>query len=206
MTFTVTDLVGSDPTVSAAQTDPNLINPWGLAESATSPFWISDNGSGLTSIYKATSSGVTVNAIPPITIAVLRPDARHRQPNGPGLQQLRARWRVHFVRRITRYISVRNGGWNDLRLERQSRHAIDHCGRESHNPADGDEAMGVGAVHKGLAIGQGDNGPVLFAANFRHGTVDPTTRTSISSKVLPTPTCRRTLLRSTFRFWTASCS
>jgi hypothetical protein len=54
MTFTVTDLVGSDPSVSAAQTDPNLINPWGLAESPTSPFWISDNGSGLASIYKAT--------------------------------------------------------------------------------------------------------------------------------------------------------
>src|SRR6202161_2263627 len=70
MTFTVTDLVGSDPSVSAAQTDPNLINPWGLAESPTSPFWISDNGSGLASIYKVTSSGVTVNAIPPITIAV----------------------------------------------------------------------------------------------------------------------------------------
>jgi uncharacterized protein (TIGR03118 family) len=32
--------------------------------------------------------------------------------------------------------------------------------------------MGVGAVYKGLAIGQGDNGPLLFAANFRHGTVD----------------------------------
>jgi hypothetical protein len=70
MTFTATDLVGSDPSVSAAQTDPNLINPWGLAESPTSPFWISDNGAGLTGIYKATSSGVTVNAIPPITIAV----------------------------------------------------------------------------------------------------------------------------------------
>jgi len=30
----------------------------------------------------------------------------------------------------------------------------------------------LGAVYKGLAIAAGDNGPLLFAANFRHGTVD----------------------------------
>src|ERR1700687_4525895 len=70
MTFTVNDLVGSDPSVAAEQTDPNLVNPWGLSESPTSPFWISDNGAGLASIYTVTSSGVTVNAIPPVPIAV----------------------------------------------------------------------------------------------------------------------------------------
>ncbi|MBO0797294.1 MAG: TIGR03118 family protein [Blastocatellia bacterium] len=31
--------------------DPNLKNPWGIGESATSPFWISDNGAGLATIY-----------------------------------------------------------------------------------------------------------------------------------------------------------
>ena len=53
MTFTKNKLVGSDPSVGAAQTDPNLINPWGVSESPTSPFWISDNGAGFASIYKA---------------------------------------------------------------------------------------------------------------------------------------------------------
>jgi uncharacterized protein (TIGR03118 family) len=43
---------------------------------------------------------------------------------------------------------------------------------ESVNPADGSEALGLGAVYKGLAIGQTDDGPALYAANFRHGTVD----------------------------------
>src|SRR5258708_26611736 len=28
-----------------------LVNPWGIAFSATGPFWISDNGSGLSTIY-----------------------------------------------------------------------------------------------------------------------------------------------------------
>jgi uncharacterized protein (TIGR03118 family) len=43
---------------------------------------------------------------------------------------------------------------------------------ESANPADGSEALGMGAVYKGLAIAQTDDGPMLYAANFRHGTVD----------------------------------
>jgi hypothetical protein len=30
--------------------DPNLVNPWGISASATSPFWISDNGSGATTL------------------------------------------------------------------------------------------------------------------------------------------------------------
>ena len=31
--------------------DPNLVNPWGVGESATSPFWVSDNGSGKATLY-----------------------------------------------------------------------------------------------------------------------------------------------------------
>src|SRR5437899_12150213 len=31
--------------------DPNLVNPWGVGESATSPFWVSDNGAGKSTLY-----------------------------------------------------------------------------------------------------------------------------------------------------------
>jgi hypothetical protein len=31
--------------------DPNLLNPWGVAESAASPFWVSDNNAGKASLY-----------------------------------------------------------------------------------------------------------------------------------------------------------
>src|SRR5436190_15145163 len=37
----------------AAFTDPNLVNPWGFSFSATSPFWISDNGSAKATLYNA---------------------------------------------------------------------------------------------------------------------------------------------------------
>ena len=40
----------SDGAVQAQTTDPNLVNPWGVSFSPTSPFWISENGAGLSSI------------------------------------------------------------------------------------------------------------------------------------------------------------
>ncbi|HSY19295.1 MAG TPA: TIGR03118 family protein [Candidatus Acidoferrales bacterium] len=35
--------------------DTNLVNPWGISFSASSPFWISDNGSGLSTLYAVTN-------------------------------------------------------------------------------------------------------------------------------------------------------
>jgi len=32
-------------------TDPDLINPWGISLSGTSPFWVSDNGTGRSTLY-----------------------------------------------------------------------------------------------------------------------------------------------------------
>jgi uncharacterized protein (TIGR03118 family) len=34
-------------------TDSDLINPWGMSFSATSPFWVSDNGTGKSTLYNA---------------------------------------------------------------------------------------------------------------------------------------------------------
>jgi uncharacterized protein (TIGR03118 family) len=48
--YTQTNLVSNVPGL-AANTDPNLVNPWGVSFSATSPFWVSDQGSGLATLY-----------------------------------------------------------------------------------------------------------------------------------------------------------
>lgn len=51
--FTTINLVTDDPSVNAAQiTDPNLINAWGISHSGTSPFWVSSNGQGLSTLYR----------------------------------------------------------------------------------------------------------------------------------------------------------
>ena len=73
-----TNLV-ADTAGIANLTDPNLINPWGIAESATSPFWISDNGTGLATIY-STSATAT------LTISSTKPTIPHgaASPAGPA--------------------------------------------------------------------------------------------------------------------------
>ena len=45
-----TNLVSDMPGVAAA-TDPNLVNAWGMSRSSGSPWWISDNGPGLATLY-----------------------------------------------------------------------------------------------------------------------------------------------------------
>src|ERR1035437_5478669 len=63
--YTQTNLVSDIPGM-AAVTDPNLVNPWGLSRSSGSPWWISDNGPGLTTLYTGTGSAVPlVVTIPP---------------------------------------------------------------------------------------------------------------------------------------------
>ena len=39
--------------------DPNLLNPWGLVASPTSPFWVSDNGSGVSTLYADNTVAMT---------------------------------------------------------------------------------------------------------------------------------------------------
>lgn len=40
----------------ATNTDANLVNPWGLSRSAGSPWWVSDNGTGLSTLYDGTGA------------------------------------------------------------------------------------------------------------------------------------------------------
>ena len=46
----------SDIPGNAALTDPNLVDPWGVSFSGTSPFWISDNVTNLATLYTGTPS------------------------------------------------------------------------------------------------------------------------------------------------------
>jgi uncharacterized protein (TIGR03118 family) len=61
--FEQTNLV-SDIPGRAARTDSALVNPWGIAEVPSGPIWISDNGTGLSSIFDNTGAVLR----PPVTI------------------------------------------------------------------------------------------------------------------------------------------
>ena len=50
-----TNLVSdSNSAAQAAFNDPNLLNPWGVAFFPNGPFWISDNGAGVSTLYDGT--------------------------------------------------------------------------------------------------------------------------------------------------------
>jgi uncharacterized protein (TIGR03118 family) len=56
----------------AATTDPNLINPWGLSRATGSPWWISDNNAGTSTLYDGKGAPVPlVVTIPSATSGTL---------------------------------------------------------------------------------------------------------------------------------------
>jgi uncharacterized protein (TIGR03118 family) len=55
--YTQTDLTADiAATAPAPNLDPNLVNAWGISRSSSSPFWISDNGTGVATLYTGTGA------------------------------------------------------------------------------------------------------------------------------------------------------
>src|SRR4029453_1366341 len=51
-----TNLVSDQPGVALIQ-DPDLVNPWGISMSGTSPFWVANNVSGTATLYAGDVNG-----------------------------------------------------------------------------------------------------------------------------------------------------
>jgi uncharacterized protein (TIGR03118 family) len=61
--FAQTNLV-SDILGLAAITEPELHNPWGISHNATSPFWISNQGTNTTNLFAVTAGNTVTKAAP----------------------------------------------------------------------------------------------------------------------------------------------
>ncbi|HVP37681.1 MAG TPA: TIGR03118 family protein [Candidatus Saccharimonadales bacterium] len=140
-----TNLVSDIPGL-AIYTDPNLQNAWGLSHSATSPFWVSNNGTGTSTLYRGTGE--------PQSLVVTLPQ------DGPTGQ----------VFNSTSDFVLSNG------VKASFLFAAEDGSISGWNGAAGTTgviaAIRVGAVYKGLALGTNANGNYLFAANFHDGTID----------------------------------
>ena len=82
--ITQTNLVSNVPGL-ATITDADLINPWGFSHSAASPFWVSNQGTGSSTLYNVTGptgTTVTKNNINPPSGHVLIPTTAGG-PQGP---------------------------------------------------------------------------------------------------------------------------
>ena len=76
--FYTQDNLVSDGAVPAEHLDPNMVNAWGLAASPTSPWWISNNGTGTTTLYRV-NTGVTSFFTVPGATGPSAPTAIHNQ-------------------------------------------------------------------------------------------------------------------------------
>jgi uncharacterized protein (TIGR03118 family) len=63
--YSVHNLVSDQPGV-ADNTDPNLVNAWGIAASSTSPWWVADNAMDVSTLY----NGAGVPQFPPTPLVV----------------------------------------------------------------------------------------------------------------------------------------
>ena len=93
-----TNLVSDIPGL-AKLTDPDLVNAWGISFGATSPFWISDNGRGLATLYSVPGLGAPAVSKIPLTVTI-PPTGDNVGAPGTGLQWRRWLRRRNFSVRL----------------------------------------------------------------------------------------------------------
>ena len=186
--YVQTNLVSDVPGV-AAKTDSDLVNAWGMSRTATSPWWVSDNGTGLATLYNSAGvkQSLKVTIAPPpggadpatptgqvnngTTGFVVPKNAGPTTPKGPA----------RFI------FATEDGtisGWNPTADATHSLIGVDN----SENTVGATHA----AIYKGLAILTVGSTTRLYAANFKGGTVDvfdsnwePVTGVTLADPTLP---------------------
>ena len=163
--FLQTNLV-SDSFVPAANIDPNLINPWGIASSAKGPFWIADNGSGVATFYNGAGTPQSVLGNSDIAIATPPGQTTPASPTGEVFNFTKHGFDISSGGKTGSAVflfATEDGtisGWSPEVNAGSSVIAVDNS------------KGGTGAVYKGLAIGRTHGETLLYAANFRNDSVD----------------------------------
>src|SRR3984893_9884465 len=158
-TFIQTNLVSDRPGL-AKTTDPNLVNPWGMALGINSGVWIADNGSGKATTYDGMGQPIPSGSPHVVTIPGAAGTA---SPTGVATNGT-----TGFIISAggksapsTELFTTEDGtivGWNASVDPTRAVIVVDNSL--------------INAVYKGLAIAFNNSGAFLFATNFRAGTVD----------------------------------
>jgi uncharacterized protein (TIGR03118 family) len=196
-----TNLVSDLPDVAALH-DANLVNPWGISESSTSPFWTSDNGAGVATLYSVPGANNTPISITPLVVSIPTPvGLTGGTPTGTvfnldgaagGFKITGPDKSAQPLTAATFLFATEDGtivGWNPNidpsgkfagmnGVSEQAVIAVDKSGNNFTNPAPDKQ---TGAVYKGLAIvtsttpiiaADANSTALLYASNFRAGTID----------------------------------
>ena len=143
------NLISDLPGVAMLQ-DTNLVNAWGLSFSATSPFWISDNGTGLSTLYAVTNDASGMVVVAKLGLQIHIPG--DGSVSGQFFNTTPAFNGDSFI-----FVSEDGtiSGW---------RGALGTTAEVL--------VARPGAVYKGVTLSSNLSGPLLLAANFAEGTVD----------------------------------
>jgi uncharacterized protein (TIGR03118 family) len=146
-----TNLVSDIPGV-ARTTDPNLVNPWGLAELPGLPLWVADNGSNMATVYTGAQHGSPLTNV--LTVGT---------PGGAATGQV-ANTGSQFMITVgqtsapAKFIFDSENGdidaWSPTVVPSTPVLQVPH------------------AVYKGLALGTIGSSSFLYATNFHAGTID----------------------------------
>lgn len=143
----------SDQAGAADKVDPNLVNAWGLVSGPTTPWWISDNGTGKSTLYNAGTATI------PAVFVVAGAGGGQSAPTG-----LVFNGGTSFV--------VNNGvGTSPARFIFSSEDGTISAFRGAPIVVVVDSSAS-GAVYKGLAIASTASGDRLYATNFHAGRVE----------------------------------
>ena len=161
-TFTQTNLVSDATAVTAKTTDPNLVNPWGMALGINSGIWVSDEGSGKATTYdgagKIISTGAGFNVTIPGTAAGTPAHPSGIATNGTTGFVISSGGKSGASTELFATLDGTIAGWSPKVDPDNAVIAVNN------SPA--------GASYTGLAIAFNNSGAFLFAANFPAGTVD----------------------------------
>jgi uncharacterized protein (TIGR03118 family) len=169
-----TNLVSDIPGL-ALHTDPNLRNSWGTSTGPGLPIWVSDNATGVATLYDGQGNPqpgpgnqqlvVTIPAAPSAGPgAVGAPDGTVFNPTPDGFAVSK-----NGVTAPAKFLfATEDGtiaGWNTAV---DPTHAVTAVDRSTVTDQAGDH----GAVYKGLALVSTPAGKFLYATNFRFGTIE----------------------------------
>lgn len=156
--YVETDLVSSIPLIGTNATnghDTQLVNAWGLTRSATSPWWISDNGTGFSGLYNGVGTKNTgVNPTIPVPAGV----TTHSAPTG-----------VVFNGTATDFLLPSGASARFIFVTEDGVIAGWSSGAAAVIAKDNSSK---GAVYKGCTIAEWNGKHYLYATNFHSGEIE----------------------------------
>jgi uncharacterized protein (TIGR03118 family) len=152
VTYLQSNLVSDLPGL-AAVTDTNLVNPWGIAISGTSPFWVSDNGTGLSTLYNSTG------AIQSVVVTIPPPNGQTKTAAPTGI----------IANSVAGFTSTNGAAAHFIFSTEDGTISAWSSGGTAVLKVDYSSSN---AVFKGLASGSNNGTNFIYATDFHNGWVD----------------------------------